>query len=150
MAVLERSRGLRNALKGCGTNDQDLRGSVRGVELWLWDDPGVGTALEGSEGLGGGLGGSGEGSRAWEGFWRGLGGFGRSLGRSASLACPTTLARSVEMWEVRAAVWVWLLCLERFGGFGAGLVALGPCRGCGTVGVRADVLGLAVLERSRR
>ena len=24
---------LRNALKGCGTNDQDLRGSVRGVEL---------------------------------------------------------------------------------------------------------------------
>ena len=33
--------GTRNALKGCGTNDQDLRGLVRGVELWLWDDPGV-------------------------------------------------------------------------------------------------------------
>ena len=55
------------ALKGCGTNDQDLRGSVRGVELWLWDDPGVGTALEGSEGLGGGLGGFG-------GRFQGLGG----------------------------------------------------------------------------
>ena len=27
----------------------------------------------------------------------------------------------------------------KVGGFGAGLVALGPCRGCGTVGVRADV-----------
>ena len=41
---------LRNALEGCGTNDQ----------LWfwlLWDDPGVGKALEGSEG--GGLEGSG-------------------------------------------------------------------------------------------
>ena len=83
----------------------------------------MGTAVEGSEGLGGGLGVWGKVPRAWEGFWRGLGGFGRSLGRSASLACPTTLARSVEMWEVRAAVWVWLLCLERFGGFGAGLVA---------------------------
>ena len=43
---------------------------------------------------------------------------------SASLACPKTLASSVEMWEVRAAMWVWLLCLERFGGSEAGLVAL--------------------------
>ena len=117
----------------------------RGGAVWGGNSAASGTRLEslgpGWRDLGGsgrGLGGSGEGSRAWQGFWRGLGGFGRSLGRSASLACPTTLAKSVEMWEVRAAVWVWL-CLERFGGFGAGLVALGPCRGCGTVGVRADV-----------
>ena len=77
------------------------------------------SALEGSEGLGGGLGGLGEGSRAWEGFWRGLGGFGRSLGRSASLACPTTLARSVEMWEAEqlcgsgCSVWKGLGDLEQ-------------------------------------
>ena len=112
MAVLERSKGAEKRSEG------------------VWNQrPGSAGQSRWSEGLG----------EAWEGFWRGLGGFGRSLGRSASLACPTTLARSVEMWEVQAAVCVWLLCLERFGGFGAGLVALGPCRGCGTVGVRADV-----------
>ena len=49
-------------------------------------------------------------------------GFGDSLG---GLACPKTLARTVEMWEVRAAV---------FWGSGAGLVALKRSRGCGTVG----------------
>ena len=52
---------------------------------------------------------------------------------SASLACPKTLASSVEMWEVRAAMWVWLLCLERFGG-SASLVALARSRDCGTKG----------------
>ena len=35
MAVLERSRGLRNALKGCGTNEPGSERVVRGVELWL-------------------------------------------------------------------------------------------------------------------
>ena len=94
--------------------------------------------------------------RGWKGVWRGLGDLG---GKSASLACPRTLARTVELWGVRADVWegVWR-GLERFGdsggsgktlartvemwevraavfwGSGAGLVALKRSRGCGTVG----------------
>ena len=56
---------------------------------------------------------------------RGCGEVWGGLGTVGGLACPKTLARTVEMWEVRAAV---------FWGSGAGLVALKRSRGCGTVG----------------
>ena len=99
----------------------------------MWNQrPALGKALEGSEGGGtGGFWGKVPGpARGCGEVWRGLG----AIWGSASLACPKTLASSVEMWEVRAAMWVWLLCLERFGGSEAGLVALARSRDCGTKG----------------
>ena len=49
-----------------------------------------------------------------------FGGSGAVWGKSASLACPRTLARTVELWGVRADVWG-LGRVETSGGFGGSL-----------------------------
>ena len=52
-------------------------------------------------------------AEGWEGVWKGLGDLRQSGGGSASLASARTLARTVELWGVRASRCVGLPVLER-------------------------------------
>ena len=73
-------------------------------------------------------------------------------GKSASLACPRTLARTVELWGVRADVWegVWR-GLGGFGDSGGSGMSQNPSKDCGDVGSEQLCFGdlLVALKRSR-
>ena len=73
-----------------------------------------------------------------------FGGSGAVWGKSASLACPRTLARTVELWGVRADVWegVWR-GLGVWGQSGGSGVSQNPSKDCGDVGSPSScVLGI--------